>query len=88
MHQLVTETNNGVLRCVGRNNRAVTWGEFTDKGRRQTMEDTVRIFPGLLQLSCNEFGGCTAPHCKYAEVKSPVHYFGVFDGHGGDQVNR
>lgn len=87
--EAVKESDKGavMMRCVGRTNRLVTWGASSWQGRRQTMEDNVRIFPGLLHLTCNEFGGCTAPECKFAAVKSPVHYFGLFDGHGGNQVS-
>ncbi|KAK1574921.1 hypothetical protein Q3G72_001014 [Acer saccharum] len=72
-------------KCVGRSNLGVTFGEATEQGLRKTMEDTCGIYPEFMTLSCIEVGGCTAPSCRYASVKSPVHYFGVFDGHGGSQ---
>ncbi|KAK0596978.1 hypothetical protein LWI29_020663 [Acer saccharum] len=82
------EDQNGVVmkKCVGRSNRGVTFGEAPEQGLRKTMEDTCGIYPEFMTLSCIEVGGCTAPSCRYASVKSPVHYFGVFDGHGGSQL--
>ncbi|KAK0598662.1 hypothetical protein LWI29_036763 [Acer saccharum] len=74
-------------KCVGRSNLGVTFGEATEQGLRKTMEDTCGIYPEFMTLSCIEVGGCTAPSCRYASVKSPVHYFGVFDGHGGSQAS-
>ncbi|KAK3219969.1 hypothetical protein Dsin_013939 [Dipteronia sinensis] len=83
------EDQNGVVmkKCVGRSNRGVTFGEASEQGLRKTMEDTCGIYPEFMTLSCIEVGGCTAPSCRYASVKSPVHYFGVFDGHGGSQAS-
>ncbi|KAJ7963073.1 Phosphatase 2C family protein [Quillaja saponaria] len=85
------KTNEGVkaaeVRCIGRNNKGVTWGFSLDKGKQQEMEDNVAVVPGFMKLPCDMVGGCTAPECRYAAVESPVHYFGVFDGHGGDQMN-
>lgn len=72
--------------CVGRNNRAVSFGFSTERGRRPTMEDVVAICPAFLDISCKDFGGCTAPYCRFAVEKSPVHFFGLFDGHGGEEV--
>ncbi|KAJ0074904.1 hypothetical protein Patl1_33984 [Pistacia atlantica] len=74
--------------CLGRNNKGVTWGKVYEQGWRQTMEDTVAVYPAFMKLTCNEFGGCTAPGCKYALQKSPIHFFGVFDGHGGSEIRR
>ncbi|TXG68829.1 hypothetical protein EZV62_003764 [Acer yangbiense] len=75
-------------KCVGRSNRGVTFGKASEQGLRKTMEDTCGIYQEFMTLSCVEVGGCTAPSCRYASVKSPVHYFGVFDGHGGSQVTH
>ncbi|KAH7565314.1 hypothetical protein JRO89_XS09G0185200 [Xanthoceras sorbifolium] len=86
------DQNGGIVvamkRCVGRSNRGVTWGEVSKQGLRKTMEDTCGIYPEFMTLSCIEVGGCTAPSCRYASAKSPVHYFGVFDGHGGSEIHR
>ncbi|OMO66538.1 phosphatase 2C (PP2C)-like protein [Corchorus olitorius] len=83
---VVAEAAKKVARCIGRRNRGVSWGYDMEQGNRSTMEDALGIFPEFMQLCCKDFGGCTAPECKYALEKSPVHFFGLFDGHGGDQV--
>ncbi|KAK1578727.1 hypothetical protein Q3G72_032681 [Acer saccharum] len=70
---------------IGRSNRGVTFGEASEQGLRKTMEDTCGIYPEFMTLSCIEVGGCMICAGMYASVKSPVHYFGVFDGHGGSQ---
>ncbi|OMO70974.1 phosphatase 2C (PP2C)-like protein [Corchorus capsularis] len=89
-----TNCNGGVVaegvkkvaaRCIGRRNRGVSWGYDLEQGNRSTMEDALGVFPEFMQLCCKDFGGCTAPECKYSLEKSPVHFFGLFDGHGGDQ---
>lgn len=74
--------------CVGRNNRAMTWGYSLNKGRRREMEDAITIVPSFMKLPCTAVGGCRAPDCKYAAEESSVHYFGLFDGHGGAQVTN
>ncbi|XP_007024303.2 PREDICTED: probable protein phosphatase 2C 6 [Theobroma cacao] len=78
---------NKAAKCIGRSNKGISWGYCVEQGRRSTMEDAAAVHPGIMQVSCKDVGGCTAPECKYAMEKSPVHYFGIFDGHGGDQVS-
>ncbi|WRX26100.1 hypothetical protein QQP08_018587 [Theobroma cacao] len=79
---------NKAAKCIGRSNKGISWGYCVEQGRRSTMEDAAAVHPGIMQVSCKDVGGCTAPECKYAMEKSPVHYFGIFDGHGGDQVTH
>ena len=55
-------------------------------GKRSEMEDSLAIVPGFMSLSCNHVGGCSAPECSHAARSSPVHFFGLYDGHGGPQV--
>ncbi|CAI9281072.1 unnamed protein product [Lactuca saligna] len=81
---VVAPANEGQL-CIGTNNDLLLCGYCTDQGVRRYMEDRYKIIPAFLSLRCNTFGGCTAPHCEYALGMSPVHYFAVFDGHGGWQ---
>ncbi|KAK8592583.1 hypothetical protein V6N13_063156 [Hibiscus sabdariffa] len=71
--------------CIGRSNAGVSWGYSLEKGRRSTMEDAVAVHSGFIRVCCKDAGGCTAPECKYSLEMSPVHFFGLFDGHGGDQ---
>ncbi|KAF5208143.1 hypothetical protein FRX31_002270 [Thalictrum thalictroides] len=72
--------------CVGKRNKGVTWGFTSVIGRRNEMEDAVAIVPGFLSRTCDHVGGCTAPGTKMSAEISPVHFFAVYDGHGGSQV--
>ncbi|CAN0901480.1 Protein phosphatase 2C 56 [Linum grandiflorum] len=74
-------------KCIGRkNNRALSWGFTSVIGRRREMEDAVAIVPGFISRTCTNVGGCTAPSSRSSGEVSPVHFFGVYDGHGGPQV--
>lgn len=73
-------------KCVGRNNKGVTWGYTSVIGRRREMEDAVAIVPGFMSRTCDDIGGCTATASRTSGEISPVHFFGVYDGHGGSQV--
>ncbi|KAI3709574.1 hypothetical protein L2E82_39340 [Cichorium intybus] len=70
-------------KCVGRN-KGVAWGFKSVIGRRKEMEDAVAVVPGFMSHTCDHVGGCTNPG---SEV-SPIHFFGVYDGHGGSQVAK
>uniref|UniRef100_A0A5B6Z6T3 protein-serine/threonine phosphatase n=1 Tax=Davidia involucrata TaxID=16924 RepID=A0A5B6Z6T3_DAVIN len=75
-------------KCVGRNNKGVTWGFTSVIGRRREMEDAVAVIPGFMSRTCDHVGGCTAPGSRSSGEISPVHFFGVYDGHGGSQVAK
>ncbi|CAB4288379.1 unnamed protein product [Prunus armeniaca] len=75
-------------KCVGRNNKGVTWGFTSVIGRRREMEDAVAVIPGFMSRTCDHVGGCMAPGSKTSSEISPVHFFGVYDGHGGNQVAK
>ncbi|XP_008242497.1 PREDICTED: protein phosphatase 2C 56-like [Prunus mume] len=75
-------------KCVGRNNKGVTWGFTSVIGRRREMEDAVAVIPGFMSRTCDHVGGCTAPGSKTSSEICPVHFFGVYDGHGGNQVAK
>ncbi|XP_040369424.1 protein phosphatase 2C 53-like [Rosa chinensis] len=79
-------SNGGEVVFVGRKNRAVSWGYSLNIGRRREMEDTLTIVPSFMQIPCASVGGCTAPECRYVTEESSVHYFGLYDGHGGSEV--
>ncbi|KAG0584222.1 hypothetical protein KC19_3G194600 [Ceratodon purpureus] len=51
-------------------------------GRRREMEDAVVAKESFVMLPCNKAGGCDASGLEDA----PLHYFGVYDGHGGSQA--
>ncbi|KAK1354809.1 Protein-serine/threonine phosphatase [Heracleum sosnowskyi] len=76
------------LKCVGRNNKGVTWGSTSVIGRRREMEDAVAAASGFISSTCDHVGGCTAPGSRCSGEVSPVHLFGVYDGHGGSQVAK
>ena len=73
-------------KCVGRNNKGVSWGFTSVIGRRREMEDAIAVIPGFMSHTCDHVGGCTASGSKSSTEISPVHFFGVYDGHGGSQV--
>jgi protein phosphatase 2C len=73
-------------KCVGRNNKGVSWGHTSVIGRRKEMEDAIAVIPGFMSRTCDHVGGCTAPGSRSSGEISPVHFFGVYDGHGGSQV--
>ncbi|XP_041007252.1 protein phosphatase 2C 77-like [Juglans microcarpa x Juglans regia] len=75
-------------KCVGKNNKGVSYGFTTEIGRRREMEDAMAIIPGFMSRTCDQVGGCTAPGSKTSCEISPVHFFGVYDGHGGSQVAK
>lgn len=75
-------------KCVGRNNKGVSWGFTSVIGRRREMEDAVAVVPGFVSQSCDHVGGCTAPGSRSSGEISPLHFFGVYDGHGGSQVAK
>uniref|UniRef100_A0A804RK89 protein-serine/threonine phosphatase n=1 Tax=Zea mays TaxID=4577 RepID=A0A804RK89_MAIZE len=50
----------------------VAFGSLSMAGRMRMMEDAVSLHPDL---------------CTWAADGSPMHFFGVFDGHGGSHVS-
>ncbi|XP_022754976.1 protein phosphatase 2C 56-like [Durio zibethinus] len=75
-------------KCVGRNNKGVTWGFTSVIGRRREMEDAIAVIPAFMSHTCDHVGGCTAPGSRTSAEISPIHFFGVYDGHGGSQVAK
>jgi len=74
-------------KCVGMNNKGLSWGHTSVIGRRKEMEDAVAVIPGFMSRTCDHVGGCTAPGSRSSGEISPIHFFGVYDGHGGAQVH-
>lgn len=52
------------------------------------MEDAVAVVPGFVTSTCGHVGGCAASGSRSSGEMSPVHLFGVYDGHGGSQVAK
>ncbi|CAK9328288.1 unnamed protein product [Citrullus colocynthis] len=76
-------------KCIGRTNRAgVHWGLTSVIGRRREMEDAIAVKPGFMSSRCDHVGGCTAPGSRTSGEISPLHFFAVYDGHGGSQVAK
>ncbi|CAH1449756.1 unnamed protein product [Lactuca virosa] len=74
-------------KCV-RRNKGVVWGFRSVIGRRKEMEDAVAVVPGFMSHTCDHVGGCTNPGSGTSVEISPIHFFGVYDGHGGSQVAK
>eukprot|EP01018_Ginkgo_biloba_P002786 Gb_40094 [translate_table: standard] len=71
--------------CVA-NNRILPWGSSSVCGRRAEMEDAMAAVPGFLSVPCGTVGGCTARGSEKSKESSALHFFGVYDGHGGSQA--
>jgi serine/threonine protein phosphatase PrpC len=65
----------------GLEEHAVRWGYASICGRRREMEDAVTAVPGFLSVASETVGDSES-----STGKSPLHLFGVYDGHGGSQV--
>ncbi|KAI3827200.1 hypothetical protein L1987_01272 [Smallanthus sonchifolius] len=74
-------------KCVGRS-KGVAWGFKSVIGRRKEMEDAVAVVPGFMSRTCDHVGGCTTPGSRTSVEISPIHFFAVYDGHGGSQVAK
>ncbi|KAD6454745.1 hypothetical protein E3N88_09451 [Mikania micrantha] len=79
--------NRRLEKCVGRS-KGVTFGFKSVIGRRKEMEDAVAVVPGFMSSTCNQVGGCTNPGTNTSLEITPIHFFGVYDGHGGSQVAK
>ncbi|XVF88625.1 hypothetical protein PTKIN_Ptkin19aG0065900 [Pterospermum kingtungense] len=84
----LTATETARQKCVGRNNKGVSWGFTSVIGRRREMEDAVAVIPEFMSRTCDHVGGCTATGSTTSSQISPIHLFGVYDGHGGSQVAK
>ncbi|KAG9136356.1 hypothetical protein Leryth_022664 [Lithospermum erythrorhizon] len=80
----ISAAENNNVRCVGRSGNCVTWGCTSVIGLRKEMEDAVKVVPGFMMRRCNHVGGCIA--APPSDSLAPVHFFAVYDGHGGAQV--
>lgn len=77
----------GTISCFMDSNRISPWAYISISGRRPEMEDAVASVPGFFSLPCRVVGGCIAGSQKSNE-SSPLHFFGVYDGHGGAQASN
>ncbi len=71
--------------CVA-DNRCPPHGVVSLCGRRREMEDAVAAVPTFMTLPCDVVGGCNCDTPSMSGFLSALHFFGVYDGHGGSQV--
>jgi protein phosphatase 2C len=90
LHQLPLKK--GVSGTVGRSvfelDCTPLWGFTSLCGKRPEMEDAVAIAPRMLKIPIQMLNG----NSKYDGMnkdfsEQTIHFFGVYDGHGGSQVN-
>lgn len=80
--------SSGKVNCCIDSNRIPPWAHISIPGRRPEMEDSVASVPGFFSLPCRVVGGCTASGSQKSNESSPLHFFGVYDGHGGAQASN
>ncbi|KAH9297823.1 hypothetical protein KI387_029505, partial [Taxus chinensis] len=76
------------ISCLVDSNRVPPWAYISIPGRRPEMEDAVAAVPGFFCLPCGVVGGCIAKDSQKSSESSPLHFFGVYDGHGGVQASN
>uniref|UniRef100_A0A0C9S7B8 protein-serine/threonine phosphatase n=1 Tax=Wollemia nobilis TaxID=56998 RepID=A0A0C9S7B8_9CONI len=74
--------------CLVDSNRIPPWAYISIPGRRPEMEDAVAAVPGFFSLPCGVVGGCIARDSQKSNENSLLHFFGVYDGHGGPQASN
>lgn len=63
-------------------------GKLMVCGRRREMEDTAAIVPSFAVLPCNTMRGCERTTDHEDKAFSDLHFFAVYDGHGGSQASN
>lgn len=56
-------------------------------GRRREMEDTASVVPSFAALPCGMMGMCCCGNDPAKPTSSDLHFFGIYDGHGGSQAS-
>lgn len=56
-------------------------------GRRKEMEDTASVVPNFTALRCGTMGMCCCDSDPAKKTASDLHFFGIYDGHGGSQAS-
>jgi hypothetical protein len=62
-------------------------GKVLDCGKRPVMEDMAAIAPSFVTIPCGMMG-MSACDEDSPDVSCDLHFFGVYDGHGGSQVSQ
>lgn len=63
-------------------------GKLLVCGRRREMEDTAAIVPSFAALPCDSIGGCRCDTQPGTTPPSDMHFFAVYDGHGGSEASN
>lgn len=56
-------------------------------GRRREMEDMASVVPSFAALPCGMMGMCCCGNDPAKQTASDLHFFGIYDGHGGSQAS-
>eukprot|EP00249_Psilotum_nudum_P022906 c28687_g2_i3 orf=511-2262(+) len=75
-----------VRKSCASDGRCPPYGKLSVLGRRREMEDTVTVVPHFVALPCCAIGGCCDAAPESTSI-SALHFFGVYDGHGGVQAS-
>lgn len=88
LNEITTTANAaGTLSSLG-GDRCPPHGLVSVCGRRREMEDAVAAIPTFLWVP-RESMRCSCPSShQHTGVDAPLHFFGVYDGHGGSQVKK
>ncbi|CAM6093823.1 unnamed protein product [Calypogeia fissa] len=80
-----TSTTRGCLSSL-HGDRCPPHGLVSVCGRRREMEDAVAAIPAFLSVPRDTMRcRCPSSH-QHTGVNAPLHFFGVYDGHGGSQA--
>lgn len=63
-------------------------GKLLVCGRRREMEDTATIVPSFTQIRRDTSGSCLCNEKVEERPLCDLHFFAVYDGHGGSQASR
>lgn len=72
--------------CISDLDCVPLWGFMSVCGRRPEMEDAVATVPSFLKLPARLLMGDSAHDGMSPSLGQTVHFYGVYDGHGGCQV--
>lgn len=73
--------------CCSTVSKIPSSGKLLFCGRRREMEDTAAIVTSFLALPCGLTGECCCQSEQEKKAPSDLHFFGVYDGHGGSQAS-
>lgn len=80
---MIPEQHEETKRAVIQLDQVPRWGVNSVCGKRPEMEDAVAVIPGFLQIQTHVLMDTVTDQFPDQVL---VHFFGVYDGHGGCQV--